>query len=104
VVNGHLWEFPNVEIETSGAEEISQRRLMSAATELGFEPAGLEKFVTIKHTITRYRITLEAYRGEVKRGAEKSETGGRWLTLGELGKLAFTSAHRRILTMLILAH
>ena len=97
VVNAHLWEFPNVEIEARGAEEISQRRLTSAATELGFEPHRWKPLCTVKHTITRYRITLEAYRGEMKRGAGKAEASGRWLAFAELKKLAFTSAHRRIL-------
>jgi A/G-specific adenine glycosylase len=103
VVNAHLWEFPNVEIEAHGAKEISQRRLTSAATELGLEPQRLQPLCTIKHTITRYRITLEAYRGEMKRGADKSVVGGRWLKMAELRKLAFTSAHRRILTELTVA-
>jgi A/G-specific adenine glycosylase len=101
VVNGHLWEFPNVEVETSGAEKISQRRLTSAATELGFEPQRWQPLCTIKHTITRYRITLEAYRGEMKRGAGKSVSKGQWLTAAELGKLAFTSAHGKILKILL---
>jgi A/G-specific adenine glycosylase len=101
VVNGHLWEFPNVEIETSGAEKISQRRLTSAATELGLQPTGLEKLMTIKHTITRFRITLEAYCGEMKRGSGRNGSEGKWLGLAELGKLAFTSAHGKILKILL---
>jgi A/G-specific adenine glycosylase len=97
VVNAHLWEFPNVEIELGGAGETSQRRLASAATGLGLEPARLEPLCTIKHTITRYRITLEAYRGEPGADAAKLVEGGRWLKPVELRKLAFTSAHRRVL-------
>jgi A/G-specific adenine glycosylase len=101
VVNGHLWEFPNVEVEANGAEGISQHRLTSAATELGFQSQRLQPLCTIKHTITRYRITLEAYRGEMKKGVGKSVSKGRWLTPSELKKLAFTSAHRKILKILL---
>jgi A/G-specific adenine glycosylase len=100
VVNGHLWEFPNVEIEAGGVKKISRRQLTSAATELDLKPAKLEKLMTIKHTITRYRITLEAYRGEMAGGAGRSGLKGRWLGLAKLEKLAFTSAHRRILECL----
>ncbi len=97
VVNAHLWEFPNVEVELGGVGETSQRRLTSAATELGLKPARLKHLCTIKHTITRYRITLEAYRGEAGTDAAKLVDGGRWLKPAELRKLAFTSAHRRVL-------
>jgi A/G-specific adenine glycosylase len=95
VVNGHLWEFPNVEV---GLEK-DQRRLMSAATKeaLGFNPGRLQRLCTTKHSITRYRITLEVYRAEMKQRPEELTTAGRWLSTQELGELAFTSAHRRIL-------
>jgi A/G-specific adenine glycosylase len=92
VVNGHLWEFPNVE---ASGEHFNVKTIAKA--ELGHMPGKFEKLMTIKHTITRYRITLEAYRGEMKQPFEKTLRDGRWLTLDELRKLAFTSAHRRIL-------
>ncbi len=73
-----------------------------ARVELGFAPARLEKLCVIKHSITRYRITLEVYRGEMKQGAAKAARDGRWLGVGELGELAFTSAHRKILERIIM--
>jgi A/G-specific adenine glycosylase len=109
VVNAHLWEFPNVEVggdgfvQTGGLKARGTRRVRArglqemANEELGFNPGPLRPLCTIKHTITRYRITLEAYCGEMKRGAGKSAPGGRSLALADLKKLAFTSAHRRIL-------
>jgi A/G-specific adenine glycosylase len=92
VVNGHLWEFPNVE---ASGEHFNVKTIAKA--ELGHMPGRFEKLMTVKHTITRYRITLEAYRGEMKQPFEKTLRDGRWLMPGELKKLAFTSAHRRIL-------
>jgi A/G-specific adenine glycosylase len=92
VVNAHLWEFPNVE---ASGEHFNVKTIAKA--ELGHMPGRFEKLMTIKHTITRYRITLEAYRGEMKQPFEKNSRGGRWLTLEELRNLAFTSAHRKIL-------
>jgi A/G-specific adenine glycosylase len=84
VVNSHLWEFPNVEIHSSpscsGCQSAhyfprkSQSRLKSAASaqkhdleiiraakSLGIESATLQPLCTVKHSITRYRITLEAF-------------------------------------------
>jgi A/G-specific adenine glycosylase len=89
VVNAHLWEFPNV--ETNGEANLAR------AFENVFKakPASLEKLCTVKHSITRYRITLEAWRA--MKGRLSAATAGRWLALKQLRQLAFTSAHKKIL-------
>jgi A/G-specific adenine glycosylase len=135
-VNAHLWEFPNMEIHpnpsSSGHQSAhysckkSQSRLTSAATvqksdleiiraakNLGISTLVLHPLCTVKHYITRYRITLEAFRVHlggtsytsphpkgIKSGTRitrPSENNGVWLTLAKLNSLAFTSAHRKIL-------
>lgn len=85
-LNSGLWEFPNIE-PTAGDQTIP-----AAAGE--FAP-----LCTIKHSITRYRITLEALIGKAKPG-HKLASNETWRTLPELEKLAFTSAHRKILEKL----
>lgn len=94
VVNAHLWEFPNIEVHDSAAE------LTSVAVQaLGTKPTHLESLVTIKHSITRYRISLEVF---LVSGAKVAfaKDASRWITLEELDALAFTSAHRKVLTAL----
>ncbi len=94
VVNAHLWEFPNVEVEAETSD------LAAHATKLlGARPAQLNPLVMIKHSITRYRISLEAYLVTATKGV-RATTPSRWLTIEELDALAFTSAHRKILTAL----
>jgi A/G-specific adenine glycosylase len=111
VVNGHLWEFPNVEVTSakSDAREIFKRIF-------GTIPPEIQPFCTVKHSITRYRITLEAFRIRLggtsstsphsKRpksgthGTHPSEKTGVWKTAAQLHQLAFTSAHRKILRAL----
>lgn len=94
VVNAHLWEFPNIEIDAQTTD------LLPHATKLlGAKPTQPEPLVTIKHSITRYRISLEAHLVTPAKTALKSATA-RWLTLDELDALAFTSAHRKVLTAL----
>ena len=94
VVNAHLWEFPNVEVEAKTSD------LAAHATKLlGARPAQLNPLVMIKHSITRYRISLEAYLVTATKGV-RATTPSRWLTIEELDALAFTSAHRKILTAL----
>jgi len=124
VVNAHMWEFPNVEMEPTNGD------LQAAAREaLGFNVRGLKPFTTIKHSITRYRMTLEVFRAgkmgavangvggkplkrlkgavgrkiiQLKLGVNESneKAGGRWMRRGELSRLAFCSAHKKILERL----
>ena len=94
VVNGHLWEFPNVEIP-AGQGSLKQ----AARAALGWTPHQPEPFCRIKHSITRYRMSLEVYRATPS--ASSGELGkGRWLTLTQLDRLAFCSAHRKVLEKL----
>jgi A/G-specific adenine glycosylase len=93
VVNGHLWEFPNAEL-TSSAENLPT----AAKTTLGFRPKTLDRLCSIKHSITRFRITLNAYKvngAPVPKGVQ-----GQWLTLQQLQQRSFPSAHKRILKFL----
>jgi A/G-specific adenine glycosylase len=131
VVNAHLWEFQNVEIapnqRSSGRQSAhyfrkrSQSRLTSAATvqepdleiiraakSFGIESPALQPLCTVKHSITRYRITLEAWYVKFggrssttpkhfeTRGTRPSKNNGVWLTPAQMSRLAFASAHKKL--------
>jgi len=143
VVNAHLWEFPNVEVgarvsrpaarlnavsRRNLSEDILQPRVLrlgeprsgsvaDAATRIfGFTPANIQPLSTVKHSITRYRITLEAFRINLggtsstsphsekaksgTRGTRPSEKFGTWKTPAQMRQLAFTAAHKKILAKL----
>ena len=97
VVNAHLWEFPNEEIDSPNAS--AQFRVQGNG----------KPFCTVRHSITRYRITLEAFHaklseGQVTRVPNQKKSGTHvthpseaWHSLHELEQLAFTAAHRKIL-------
>lgn len=100
VVNAHLWEFPNVELNGAPSDAVT------AAQELfGFTPEKLNPLCTIKHTITRYRITVETFRVAAPRPSaanssiKKPSSPHQWLSLAELQKLSFPSAHKKILKL-----
>src|SRR5208283_1707368 len=57
VVNAHLWEFPNAECADTKPDA---RRIFK--TLFGVSPPEILPLGTVKHSITRYRITLEAFR------------------------------------------
>jgi A/G-specific adenine glycosylase len=89
VVNGGLWEFPNVEVsDGKNVQKIHPFEIAPRTNPL----------CTIKHSITRYRITLVTFRATVRR--KQKISAGKWLKIAELEKLAFTSAHRKILNTL----
>jgi A/G-specific adenine glycosylase len=90
VVNAHLWEFPNMEIPNGKFNP----KLMAKNT-LGGEPLEIKPLCTIKHSITRYRITLEAF--AVSSASISRKIDGVWKTLTQMERLAFTAAHRKIL-------
>jgi A/G-specific adenine glycosylase len=91
VVNAHLWELPNVELAPGEADirEAAQRAL-------GASPKVLERFMSIRHSITRYRITLDVFRTANTHSA-KRPAGCRWAKPSDLRLLPFTSAHKKIL-------
>jgi A/G-specific adenine glycosylase len=104
VVNAHLWEFPNVE---SGAAKLDVKMVFKSI--FGIEPMEVQPLCKVKHSITRYRITLEAFRVHLGgrssmtpkhlgiRRVRPSENNDVWLPLAKLDSLAFASAHRKIL-------
>ena len=92
VVNAHLWEFPNVELEREQSD-LSD----IAGKELGITGVKIEPFCTINHSITRYRIRLSAF--EV-RGKAHIRIAGRWLKPAQLALLPFCSAHGKILRLM----
>ena len=89
VVNAGLWEFPNVELANGKTSlEIQPFQIIPRTLPL----------CTIRHSITRYRITLNVFRAALKSRKEMSQ--GKWLSISEMKKLAFSSAHRQILEKL----
>jgi A/G-specific adenine glycosylase len=94
VVNAHLWEFPNVEVngDNPGAERLFRAECGLAPKNSPFK---ISPFITVKHSITRYRITLEAFRVHVAAGRPVLN-GAVWKTPRQMHKLAFTGAHRKI--------
>jgi A/G-specific adenine glycosylase len=81
VVNAQLWEFPNIEADLEKAP---------------WEILETQPLCRVRHSITRYRILLEAYRA-----GPGDDSTGQWKTVAQLHRLPFTSAHRKILNVLV---
>ena len=92
VVNAHLWEFPNVEVKfkTRSPEKI-------AAALFGVPTSIRGSLRRIKHSITRYRMTLEPYFARPQKRLPVNV--GVWVSRNRVKQLAFSSAHRKVLKM-----
>ncbi|HEX9047304.1 MAG TPA: A/G-specific adenine glycosylase [Verrucomicrobiae bacterium] len=88
VVNAHLWEFPNLEVngEKIAPEALFKKHFAVASNRL-------EPLRTVKHSITRYRITLEAFHIRMNRFPART---GVWLAPEEFDTVAFSSAHKKL--------
>ena len=94
-VNAQLWEFPNVELGLKDGDLPG-----AARTALGLTSLTLRPFCVVKHSITRYRITLEVFQVVGHRAGGAARAKGRWLTAKELSQRALASAHKQILQRL----
>jgi A/G-specific adenine glycosylase len=92
-VNAGLWEFPNIEVD-----------LTAPVTSATFPPYRIESpFAVVKHSITRYRIQLEAHLASIPaRSAYSAEH--EWVSLERLLSLPFSSAHAKLRSRLLARH
>lgn len=95
VVNAHLWEFPNVEVAIDDGDPH-----LACGKALSFTACSLRHLRTLQHTITRYRIQLDVFRASPPPNRKMSGRANRWFTRKALNRLAFTSAHKKVLANL----
>jgi len=89
VVNAHLWEFPNVEVDSRQTEVNAVFE-----SEFNFTPEKFLPLVTVKHSITRYRITLQAF--TVSLPTLPKKVVGVWKSPAQMQLLAFSSAYKKL--------
>jgi A/G-specific adenine glycosylase len=88
-----LWDFPRFEITADGPLFVRDELAAKVREQTGItaEPDGL--LTTIKHGVTRYRITLDCYTAVFKSGRANS---ARWIRRAELAELPLSTTGRKI--------
>jgi A/G-specific adenine glycosylase len=94
MLNGGLWELPSAEIKP-GVPCIAPVPKSPVVI-----PVGARPLCRIRHSITRYRVITEAFQAEASPSL-KTSPSDRWVHWKDLHRLAFPSAHRRIIHILI---
>ncbi len=92
-----LWDFPRFAVEADGPLFARNEIVAKVAQQTGIEcaPSGLLK--TMKHGVTRYRITLDCYQAAYVSGRVKAANHTvKWLAIGELAALPLSTTGRKI--------
>ena len=96
-----MWIFPMVTLATGeSAERGAERALLESAA---LSSRAIERLATVRHAVTRFRITLEAVRCSPDGGRARA-VGCRavaWRAPSELEALALPAAHQRVARALL---
>jgi len=95
VVNAHLWEFPGADVPLVDANPLEILR-----KEFGLRRKTVAPLAVVRHSIMQQRITLKAFQLRIDGRDARRLAGGRWLPQSVLERLAFPSAHRKLLDRL----
>ncbi len=98
---GNLWEFPHGELAPGETHEEAALRLLKSLT--GYAGRLGPELLTIRHGVTRYRITMVCFEALHQGGRFHSDfyQEGRWLEPGELGSYPVSAPQRRLAHTLI---
>jgi A/G-specific adenine glycosylase len=95
-----FWEFPGCEFKQ--AEDLKRSLASRIRRDLGLKICLKDRLVTVKHVITKHRITVQAFLAELSPSQPtlKKNRNIRWVRLSEVDRYPFGSASMRILRVL----
>jgi A/G-specific adenine glycosylase len=96
-----LWEFPHGPLQEGESHDAAARRLVADLT--GLEVNLGAELVTVRHGITRYRVTLVGFEADYLAGAFRSPfyVRGEWASPADLAAYPVSSPQRRLAKVLI---
>jgi A/G-specific adenine glycosylase len=91
-----MWEFPHGELIKGETHEQAAGRLLGPLT--GLDARLGDELLTIRHSVTRYRITLVCFEAAHQKGAFRSEfyVRGEWVEPEELPSYPVSAPQRRL--------
>ena len=95
----NLWEFPGTVAQDGAAPEAVLKDYW--LHELGIRIGPLKKLPIIKHAHTSFRVTLHAFLCSDCGPAPEDVPQLKWVDAGELEKLAFPAAQRKVIRALV---
>jgi A/G-specific adenine glycosylase len=91
-----MWEFPRSELMPAESHEVAALRILRDL--VGIEADLADEFITVRHTVTKHRITLVCF--EARYGGGKFRSAyyrqGRWIKVNEISQFPLATPQRRI--------
>ena len=96
----NLWEFPHGELTDGETHEAAATRLLKQTT--GMEGRLGAELLTIRHGVTRFRITMVCFEAQRRKGKFHSDfyAAGRWREPDELASYPVSAPQRRLIRTL----
>jgi A/G-specific adenine glycosylase len=96
-----LWDFPRFEVRSEGPLFAIEEIVTRLRAQTGIAVARPTLIKTMRHGVTRYRITLDCYQARHVAGRARSPNGCtvRWIELADLPALPLSTTGRRIATL-----
>jgi A/G-specific adenine glycosylase len=93
-----LWDFPRFVLQSSPGIPQQLREGVKRLCRIDVIPG--QQLTTIKHGVTRFRITLECYRAEWRQGASK-QLAVQWIEPRQLERIPLTMTARKFSRLLV---
>lgn len=95
-----MWDFPRFEITGEGPLFVRDEIITKLRTQTGITAKPGNLITTLKHGVTRYRITLDCYSAEYVSGRVGAEKATRWVRPSELGELPLSVTARKLANLI----
>ena len=93
-----LWDFPRFGVEAHGPLFAREELMTKVRSQTGISCAPTTLLKTMKHGVTRYRITLDCYQATFVAGRVRTSQSAavRWLPISELHALPLSTTGRKL--------
>ncbi len=93
-----LWDFPRVTCDATDASPGDDELEMKVLAQTGVSIGGLAPLTTLRHGVTRFRITLECFTAQARAKAARTNSHAeiKWVRPADLGEYPLNSTGRKI--------
>ncbi len=91
-----LWDFPRAAVESRTDPKLHRELTAAVKKQTGVAIRLGEKMTTMRHGVTRYRITLHCFAANPATGPGKSTADQKWLKISDLDDLPLSVTGRKI--------